>query len=322
MVTATPLEFCLPLEKVTGGDGRLMPGPICYIFHSGFCGSTLLARYLDRANVCLSYKEPMALTEFSRCSRSLRADAREKLLGRVVASLSKTFDDFEVPLIKLTPGDSLIISELLEIYSSPRPRGLFLFSDLKTFLCSVLPFASRRQWVRGNLENASGFAGAAGILEDVDVAGLRDAEAAALLWLWQMTNYLDVLENAEADQVGALDCQSLFVQPEIALGAVSEFFGLGLSSDRIQEVVASKISDRYSKRVPAGPLGNLLRRVGVLLGSAKRFDPSKRAMELVLNEARVADELRHGIAWAETAVSRAAIPYPIPKTVLSSGKLS
>ena len=42
-------------------EARPAPRPINYIFHTAFCGSTLLSRCLDRSGVCLAYKEPFVL---------------------------------------------------------------------------------------------------------------------------------------------------------------------------------------------------------------------------------------------------------------------
>lgn len=314
IITTTPFTFSAPCKEWITDENNSTSPPVYYIFHVAFCGSTLLARSLDRRHLCLSYKEPMALAQYSQNGGELPPDVRARVLRGIVTSLSKTFHTGEVPLIKLNNLCSFAVGELLE--SNPRSRGLFLYSDLRTFLCSILPFPERRAWVHQYLAITSRLAEPAGILTGVDVTDTSDAEATACLWLQQMLNYLDLV-NAGNDSVASLHSELFLGQPERALSAVNDFFGLGISEDDVTRIVSGDTFNTYSKPVPRGRLGKLLSRVGLYHGPPPRqFDKIERAKSLLLAESQFAEEIALAVAWVETMTRHQRIPKILPRALV------
>ncbi len=315
IVTATPFELRVPLGDLIDDTSTAGQQSVCYVFHTAFCGSTLLARSLDHRRLCLPYKEPMALTQYCQSVSELPPEMRAELLSRIVRWLAKTFHAGETPLIKLSNLCSFVIAELLD--SRPRPRGLFLYSDLRTFLCSILPSKARRAWVRKNLAITSCLAAPTGIAKDLDVMSLNDAEAASCLWLRQMHNYLQLVGKTGHDRVASLHCELFFGHPETALEAISEFFDLGFAGREIKRTVTGKVFDTYSKPVPEGRLGKILGRMGLYYGPApQRFDKTQRAKILLAGESKYGSELAQGIDWVEDMTRHEQIPKILPQALM------
>ena len=64
---ATGPEIAVSLDAMlaTAVEGAASRAPQRYILHMGFCGSTLLARLLDRPGTVLTLREPAALTDIA-----------------------------------------------------------------------------------------------------------------------------------------------------------------------------------------------------------------------------------------------------------------
>jgi len=119
-------------------DRLFVPQPVHYIFHNAFCGSTLLARYLDQLSQISVYKEPQALTHLAwyRGMHPVDGDRWRETAALMVRLISRTASSDEIPVIKLHDGCNTLAGALLKLH--PESRGVILYSDLPTFLLFFL----------------------------------------------------------------------------------------------------------------------------------------------------------------------------------------
>ena len=135
-----PME--LFLERQPSG-----PPPL-FLWHTAFCGSTLLARCLDRRGRCLSLKEPWAVTQLAAAARVGLVGERE--IGAAWSSLGRGFAPGEKVLIKPSNGANTLLADI----GAAGERMVLLNSSLRHFLLSVArPIEARRPYVRHLMAN-------------------------------------------------------------------------------------------------------------------------------------------------------------------------
>jgi hypothetical protein len=292
--------------------------PVRYIFHSAFCASTLLANCLDAPGRALSYKEPGALTQACRLrpdwlgSKSLSTPEWKTLLALTASLLSKTFCESETPVIKACNLCSTAMAELLSGDSS---SGVFMYSDLQSFLCSVLKSEGRRAWVR----NAFGWTAKIGGLDGraAGVEASSDAEMAVQVWSWQMRNYLDYAKDGRRDRIRSLQVDTFLNRTGEALSELGRFFELGLRDEDVEGAIASKTFRTYSKDGSPNRLQAFMRRRGFSAMSRRRFDAGTRARELEHAATLYASEIAHGLAYAGKLSERHPIPDRLPNPLIA-----
>lgn len=294
---------------------------VAYVFHTAFCGSTLLASCLDHRGVCLSYKEPLSLTQLclaKPCSERTPAMSEEEWVGlsrSTVALLSKVFHPSELALIKPSNACNGAIPALLSA-ARGEARAILLYSNLTDFLCSILKSDGRRRWARLGLDWTWQATPSHRILSKVDKADLPDEAAAAYVWLWQMYAYLDALDSPDSYPVRLLDCDVFFSRPEETLAAVAGFLSLPMAGEEISRITRGRTFRTYSKSaLNHGRLATLLRRLDLpVLG--EKFDAQKRRSLLDQTAERHRDEIERGLAWARTVTREHPLPETLPKALL------
>lgn len=240
-------------ERRIGGDvptaeclAQVAPQPVHFLFHSAFCGSTMLVRGLDRAGVAMGLSEPVALNDVVGFRRrgappaavARTADAALRLLGR-------PFAPGEAVVIK----PSNVLNPLAELLLSVAPRGkaVFLYAPLETFLISVagkgLPC---RLWARELLEGylRDGFVEFGFASEEL--FRQSDLQIAALGWLAQQRHFARLSAKLPG-RFASLDADAMTAAPAEAIGAVANHLGLALDAAAIDEIVAGPAFTRHSK---------------------------------------------------------------------------
>lgn len=110
-----------------------LPTPV-WLWHTSFCGSTLLARMLHLTPYSVSLREPLLLRRWSdACRAGLATQAFQRAL---LPWLSRPWSPNGKVLIKPTHAALNIASEMMAVY--PAARGLLLVSSLQDFLLSHL----------------------------------------------------------------------------------------------------------------------------------------------------------------------------------------
>ena len=327
MFTVHPLTYRLALDELIEHhrEGGCQARPLRYIFHSGFCGSTLLARCLDHPSLCLAYKEPRVLSRLYISQHPLSAtspfsdDQWQQLSQIALALLSKTYAPNEVALIKLHNLCTVGMRHMMNVQSDQPPRGIFLYCNLETFLCSVLKMTSRRQWVRQCLRSIEAFV--APSLRQVSIASLSDVQAAAYLWIWQAEQYRSATDANVPHRVPTLNCEDFFQNPKETLAAVCSFFDFPLTDQDIERIVQSRVFRVHSKETLGGFAGarvsTLLRRMGwTWANPSLPFNDARRRSQIARNAEDYAEELRQGLDWAASIVPDKSMLTTLPNPLI------
>lgn len=212
-----------------------------WIFHVAHCGSTLLARALDRPGRSLSIREPMPLRQLgveAAGGRPAGADwiARLRLsrdlLGRRYANDEGVVVKANVPVNAILPA---LTSGRRDV------RAIVLYFPLESHLAAILRSPNHRRWVDSVTAEMAGAIGP-------ELAGLDSpttVQRAAALWLVQMRAF----ERLLADCPGAvsLDADTLFDAPRDSVSAAADLFGAPFEPKALDAVIEGPLFARYSK---------------------------------------------------------------------------
>jgi hypothetical protein len=200
------------------GDGQ----PISWIFHIAHCGSTLLARALDRVDANLVLREPAALRQVG-----VAPDAAK--LAVVLAMLGKRYLPGAPTVVKANVPVNFILPDI--VAADADAHAIFLHCGLRDYLFAVLRSEGHRNWVRQVTDQ---FASRLG-----DMTGLSDAERAAALWLGQLRTFADAMR--QMPNARSLDSEMFFGNPRPALTAAAAHLGVAMTDDDIARIVAGPL---------------------------------------------------------------------------------
>jgi hypothetical protein len=239
IATVDAAEVRVPVEALTAfreAKGIAVPR-IAWIFHVAHCGSTLLARALDREEGNLVLREPRPLRQLG-LTRDPAGDGWRARLHLAVALAGRRYHEDLPTIVKANVPVNFIAADLLAL--DPEAPAILLYFPLRAYLLAVLRSPAHRQWVV-NVTTQLDIAG---------VAGLDVAERAAALWLAQMRLYAELL--AQYPGVRSLHADALLDAPHPALAAAAAHFGVNADLD------ADALLATYSK-VPGQPFDNAAR---------------------------------------------------------------
>ena len=265
------------------------PAPLHFIFHSAFCGSTLLARAFDIEGVAMGLKEPVILNDLVGWRQ--RGGERAQIaraLDHSLALLSRPFAPGEAVIVK----PSNVVNGLIPVMMTMRPaaKALLLYAPLRVYLRSIAKKGMwGRLWVRDLLVKLAkeGLVGFDFTTEDY----LRqtDLQAAAVGWLAQHALFLRLVEKFGPDRVRMLDSEMLMARREESLGALVRHYGLPLDTKDVEAILGGPAFTRHSKT-----------------GGA--FDVEGRAAEHREAEAAHREEVDKVAIWAEAIAKQAGLP--------------
>jgi hypothetical protein len=269
-----------------------------FIFHTAFCGSTLLSRCLDHPGACLAYKEPFILHQLASNRRqgpvASRRKERDAFLNVAIALLSRTYSPQEIPLIK--PSDSSINLARDLLRQHPDSVALLLYMRLKQFVVSMLKTPSRRQFLRSQIHRAQHDLRASGFGE-IDATRLNDAEATGLVWLGLMVSYLDLLGDMDLN-VRSLDASLFHKYPEQVLNAAASLFDLSIEAETFTSVVEEGVFRRDAK------FTDLM------------FDRANYELETKRHQQRLDSEIREAETWVDQMTRCRPLPPDLPRPLL------
>lgn len=284
-----PADQCLGLP----GDA-----PLHFLFHSAFCGSTMLTRALDRPGVAMGLSEPQVLNDvvgFRGRGADPRAVARAADLATRL--LARPFAPHEAVVVK----PSNLINPLAELLLALRPQAqaVFLYAPLETFLVSVVRKGlACRLWVRELLESylRVGFVGLG--FEPQDFFRQSDLQVAAVGWLAQHAHFMRLAERLGPDRLRSLDADRMTAHPAQAIAATAGHFRLGIDPAMAAEIAAGPVFARHSK-------------------SGAAFTPEQRTAEYAAARSAHGDEIDRVIDWAGQVARNAGIAMEGPSPLLA-----
>lgn len=197
-----------------------------WIFHVAHCGSTLLARGLDRADGPLVLREPLTLRQLGvACD-----DARLRL---AVTMLGRRYDAAPATIVKANVPVNFILPELMALDRAA--PAILLHYALDDYCLAILRSGNHRAWLgRVSAELAAHLEPAA-----------DDATRAASLWLAQMRAFADVIDTCP--NAAALDAERLFADPARVLAAAAAHLGSPMAAGEAESVAAGPVFATYSK---------------------------------------------------------------------------
>lgn len=290
-------------KRQSGGDlpaaaAMEMPAnpPLGFLFHSAFCGSTLLTRALAQQGAAMGLSEPVLLNDvvgFRRRGAEPRAVAR--LADLATRLLGRPFGAGEKVVVK----PSNVVNPLAELLLALRPDSpaLFLYAPLETFLISVarkgLPC---RLWVRELLAGYlhDGFVSLG--FEAEDYFRQTDLQVAAVGWLAQHAYFHHLAAKVGPDRIRSLDANVMTAQPFAAITATARHLGIDLDEQAIAEIVSGPSFTQHSK-------------------SGQSFSPESRTAEYAAAREAYGAEIDLVVDWAGKVAANAGIsldgPFPL-----------
>ncbi len=219
-----------------------------WIFHVAHCGSTLLARALDRADGGLVLREPMALRQLAveavgGGDIAARLQVATRLYGRRYVGSEPTIVKANVPV-------NFILPDIMA--HDPMAPAILLYFPLAEYLTAILRNPNHRQWLRNvSHELAPAIAATANA-----APGDSDPERAGALWLAQMCVFAAALQRFP--NARSLDATTLFDTPEPVLAAAFALFDRPIAPGELAALCAGPLFNTYSKN-PALPFDNAAR---------------------------------------------------------------
>lgn len=260
-----------------------------YVFHTAYCCSTLLARYLDLIPACFVLKEPSILAQLAMLRPSgnpalnlaqgmATGDEWQSLMNLAIRLLTRTYAPDHVVVIKVNDLCNSIGHALLK--TDRRSQIVFLHVPLRTFILSVLKTQSRRVWLRTRLRDTRKAAESFPRLDGIDPASLRDAEGAAYLWLLNSLIYNRLRMGEDSARVLAFDGEKVAENPKQALAEIASFFRLTLPESTLSQLLVDPSVGRYSKNLSV------------------EYNTESRRHDLERVQARFGKEAENGVDWA------------------------
>ena len=252
----------------------------CFLFHTAFCCSTLLASVLDLPGKVLALKEPgvvMKLANLNRRAGQANSTQMEQLNQLTWKLLFRRFQPEEQLLLKPTNAANNLLPSAVQSGA----RVLLLYSDLASFLISVIKKGEACRYFVRHLLN---------ILRldrpDIDAWPdrqrmlLTDLQVAALVWSIQIDMFQHILNTTPEQQVCSLKVDEFLAEPAEILQALNGFFPLNYSPE---ELARMEDNPRFTQHAKF---------------ANQDYDASVRRKERVQIEAQYAEEISTTLDWA------------------------
>ncbi|PZU07511.1 hypothetical protein [Sphingomonas sp.] len=226
IVPAAEGEMRVPIAALPAAPPA--PRRIGWIFHIAHCGSTLLARALDRPDANLVLREPLTL-------RQAAVSRQQRLFALATSTISKRYDPDLPTIVKANVPVNFLLPDLAAL--DPEAPAILLYLGLDDYLAAILRSDNHRTWLRNVTGQLTFHFG--------DTAALADAERAALLWLAQLRAFdaaLRIMPNARA-----LDAELFFATPAPVLEASARHLGVAMTAADAQAITQGPLFSTYSK---------------------------------------------------------------------------
>jgi hypothetical protein len=258
--------------------------PLGFIFHTAFCGSTLLARALHLPPYSFVLKEPSALLGLA----SRAAEVPVGIDARVLRIGSELARPRENSARIVRNQVNTIAARLLAAF--PDTRAVFIYSSFEDFLVSCAkkrPRADQQiMWMAQHLVRGTTVAARLGVDWR---APMPFVEACALTWLCQMEIIAELLRAPLRARVQTIEFRRFLAHAAPVACAAGAFLQIGAP--------ASTLSENASRAVLADA------KAGVPFNASaqQRADSNARSQQ--------AELITRALAWVETDL---APHWPVP----------
>ncbi|HSC18370.1 MAG TPA: hypothetical protein VLC74_05600 [Rhizomicrobium sp.] len=220
-----------------------------FIWHTGFCCSTLIARLLDVPGKNLSLKEPGVLLLLADVKRQKAMGPGKTFSPRfpelLFYLLCRPFSAGERITIKPTNSCNHILPDAVSLTQG---KHLFLYSDCRSFLISIAKKGEYgRQYARKLYAGIVGDGNVQARWPIADVFAMTDLQTASILWHMQIAEFQRSWPLLAPGRATSLDCDAFLADPLGALVKIDEFLGLGIGRECLADRIASPVFSRHSK---------------------------------------------------------------------------
>ena len=272
---------------VPDGGGK----PLHFVFHTAFCGSTLLMRALAAAAPIAALKEPAILNNLThRLERGGEAAERARL-DLVLDLLARGFEGVRAVVVKPTNFATRIALPILR--ARPEAKAILLYSDLPAFL-----YAVARRGVGGRIWGRRLYASyAAATPVDFGYAPgelyeQTDLQAAALGWMLQMWHLRGVLRQSGPGRTRVLAWSDLLIRPAETLATALAFLGFEAERAGTERVAAGEVFSRHSK------------------DPARRYGAADEEALAAAAASAYGEEVQLVVKWTAAVAAHAGLPPP------------
>ncbi len=236
----------LPFEAVRRAAQSRDCVPLHWIFHTAFCGSTLLAKALATTGSSEALKEPAILLNlYFRFSRGNEESELERL-DVILSLLARSFAGSKSMVVKTPCMVAPLAPHIMRL--RPRSRAALLHSNLRTFLLAVAKRGIRgRSWGRQVFANCRQAIPLEFGFDPNETLQHTDLQIAGLAWLMRRWLFDRIFVDLGPDRVRQITADQLYDDPASTLLSLSEFFGLRSDPDAIQAIVDGPTFRLHSK---------------------------------------------------------------------------
>lgn len=271
--------------------------PLHFIFHSGFCCSTLLTQALDLPGKATSLSEPTILRDMvGYADRGANKERYREVLSRSLQLLARPFEPQEAVIAKPSCVVNRYAESILEI--SPSSQAVFLHAPIRVFLNSIA-----RKGITGRLWGRELFLGLRssdkpdlGFSEN-ELFGQTDLQIAGLAWLVQNRIYQTLLAKFGENRIRSLDSETFLARAAEVLERLGELFRLDITADRAQTIAGGEVFQRHSK-------------------FGDQFDAEERKREREAGQSAHADEIDKVAIWVEAVAQGLGIAMHPPASLV------
>lgn len=283
--------FRVPLDPLLTAleDQPPQPPRLKFIHHVAQCGSTLLARGIDRPANNLVIREPLHLRQLAVQAgaqadlQSGRFEHWRKLLRLSLHMLGKRFTPEQEVIVKGNVPTSMIIGAIGQ--ANPGQPTLLLHFPLNDYLAAVLRTPNHGTWVDSVVAETR-------LDQDSEIGstqGFSTQLKAAALWLALVRRFAAELETNSLSV--SLDANRMFDEPGRAFAATADLFGSPIPASEIEEVVSGPLFQTYAK------------------DPTRTYDPAQRVERREETMRELAESFAEARSWIE---ARNAL-YPLPE---------
>jgi hypothetical protein len=234
-----------PASAVAAHISEASEAPLHFIFHTAFCGSTLMVRALEVAGLSHGINEPDVLINLA--NRLIRRDdeANRERLRLVLRLLARPMDAGEIVVVKPSNFASCLLVPALE--ARPGTRAVLLYSDVRSLLRSILKRGLwGRIWGRRLFRTTASWSSLDFGYSEEETFVLTDLQALGLAWVMQMHHFREVAERM-GDRVMLVDSADFLAEPGPALLRIARLFDLALDPSMVDRIVSGPTFARHSK---------------------------------------------------------------------------
>jgi hypothetical protein len=248
-------------SEAMAGLAGIAPSALHFLFHSGFCSSTMLVKAIDRPGSATGLSEPVILNDLVGFARRGATRDRVNEVGRsALRLLARPLEPDEAVVVKPSNIVNPRIVDLLEL--APQAKAILLHAPLGDFLASVIRKGLWcRIWARQLMQGyrTDGFADFGFSEEELFLQ--TDLQIAAIGWLGQQRNFAGLLARFP-ERLRSLHSRRLGEDPAGVLAAALRFYGIAHDDadalDRRSAIARnSKTGEAYSRGAYEAELAGL-----------------------------------------------------------------